>query len=192
MAAREELKPRLTREETGLPAGKASRSATDRWEWVRQNSRELLYLGVLVGVAMMALVAMIWSAGTVRAIRSEVLASSLLPDSRLGPQVEPTSETNLLMPVPTAISQGASVSEQHPLDSGKFPGTVEGPAIVEWWDGSSQEGIFRLGEGEPFSYQQDGTWWCFSSSAALDARYPTHRAEYFNSHPKGNEGRPED
>lgn len=91
---------------------------------------------------------------------------------------------------PTAATEGNETVDTHPVASGKFPGSADGPAIVQWWDGESACGIFRLREGKTFAYDGWGTWWRFASEAVADTRYPVHRAEYFNSNQACNEGEP--
>ncbi len=74
--------------------------------------------------------------------------------------------------------------------AGEFPGTVSGPAIVEWWNPSTKAcGIFLLNSGD-FAYSQRGSWWRFVSHEGLAARWPDHRTEFLSKHPHCVEGRP--
>jgi hypothetical protein len=93
----------------------------------------------------------------------------------------------------TPVAGSLTEEEKHPVATGQFPnGSVQGPAIVQWWDGGSQCGIFLLREGETFTYERQGTWWQFSSQEAAAARYPAHRTEYFTSNQGCHEGKPEE
>jgi hypothetical protein len=93
----------------------------------------------------------------------------------------------------TPVTGSLTEEEKHPVATGQFPnGSVQGSAIVQWWDGGSQCGIFLLREGETFTYREQGTWWQFSSQEAADARYPAHRSEYFTSNQGCHEGKPEE
>ena len=80
------------------------------------------------------------------------------------------------------------------LYEGEFPGTVEGPAIIEWWDGGpntkEHEGIFFLNEGETFKWDFRGHYWVFCSQTAGEKRYEIHKLEFFDKWPMDEEGRP--
>jgi len=112
---------------------------------------------------------------------------SLLPGGTASPVVTSTISAQ---GTPTVVNLAAE--EAHPVSSGQFPGETKGPAIVQWWDGNHECGIFRLPEGETFRYDGMGTWWQFASEAAVDSRYPSHRTEYFDSNQDCNEGKPEE
>jgi len=81
------------------------------------------------------------------------------------------------------------------LYEGEFPGTVKGPAIIEWWDGgpatAEHEGIFKLDvDEEDFKWEFYGHYWIFCSQEALETRYPDHMEEFFAKWPMDKEGRP--
>lgn len=166
--------------------------------WVKNNKGVLTLISIL-SVALLALIFLVVSnTSTISALTKKVSAS-LEGSSRVSAQS--LSAASKSLQGENSVGQEGSLAtsdvtanlagaDKHPVKSDKFPGAVQGPAIVEWWDGKSEEGIFRLREGESFSFDGEGTWWQFADSAALDARYPTHRAEYFNSHPKGAESPP--
>ena len=75
-------------------------------------------------------------------------------------------------------------------DEGDLPGDVAGPAIVQWWDGGANCGIFALADGDSFNYDAHGHWWRLDSQTALEMRYPEHKAEYLTANPSCTEALP--
>jgi len=174
----------------------------DYKEWLKKNGGWLAVVGFLFLVTLALFFMILSSRRQVAAVEQErrwlmqtaTLAvktppgsGALLPGGTPSPATESTASAQGTPPATNLTAE-----EQHPVSSGQFPGEVVGPAIVQWWDGNSSCGIFRLRQGEAFSYDGLGTWWQFASEAGMDERYPVHRAEYFNSNQGCHEGKPEE
>lgn len=70
-------------------------------------------------------------------------------------------------------------------NEGSFPGKVVGPAIAEVYNPETGYcALVKVNEGETLDWQHSGAWWHSASQAALNARWPHHRDEYFNQYPK--------
>ncbi len=147
---------------------------TDYRAFLRKNWLWLLTIGSLLVVLVILLSIVVDSRQRVMAMEVQHQLSLASPAS----------------PAPEATGNPVT-GEEFPVTSGQFPGTVTGPAIVQWWDGGSACGLFRLAEGETFTYDGLGTWWQFPSETGAVERYPAHRAEYFNSNQGCHEGKPE-
>lgn len=181
-----------------LPAeklGTLETKALDNGLWLKNRRGTVAMVGVLTVMILVLGGALLQSVSVVNALKQEVSAGLAARTPRAvstAAWLTPGSGL-IVLPTPTSAKtpEAMPASGVHPVSSGKFPGQADPPAIVQWWDGRNAEGIFALREGETsFTYAGQGTWWRFASDSELDARYPTHRAEYFNSHPKGNEGKP--
>jgi len=59
-----------------------------------------------------------------------------------------------------------------------FPGSVEGPAIAEVWDGASYCALVKINIGETVDWNGPGAWWQAANQGSLDVRFPHHRQEF--------------
>ncbi len=63
--------------------------------------------------------------------------------------------------------------------------TIEGPAIIQWWDGSTAGcGIVKVDTGRTFTWALMGHWWTFSSQSALESDWPNSLDQYTADNPQ--------
>jgi len=63
--------------------------------------------------------------------------------------------------------------------------TVEGPVIVQWWDGSTAGcGIVKVDAGKTFTWALMGHWWKIVSQSALDNGWPASHDAYTTNNPQ--------
>jgi hypothetical protein len=65
--------------------------------------------------------------------------------------------------------------------------TVNGPAIVDTMTKDGKALVVKVNRGKSFLLENPGTPFPFSSQAALDSRWPAHKAEFHRKHPDGQE-----
>lgn len=82
----------------------------------------------------------------------------------------------------TSQSDGGSTS---PIADGDFtnsPGSITGPAIIEFWNGQGGAnkvcGTFQLPSGQSFSYSPAGHWWQYKSDSDMQAEWSLHLKLY--------------
>lgn len=112
------------------------------------------------------------------------LTESPVPTPTVTPTVfpteTPTPEATILVaakPTTTKVPGGATTVRKV-----SFPGKINGPGYLEWWDGASRCGIFRLAAGESYQYDGLGSGWELTTEAEVDRLYPAHRAAFLVSH----------
>jgi len=63
--------------------------------------------------------------------------------------------------------------------------TVEGPAIIQWWDGTKAGcGIVKVDTGQTFTWALMGHWWTFTSQSALENDWANSLAQYAADNPQ--------
>lgn len=86
----------------------------------------------------------------------------------------PSAETAPAPPVPTDAEFDKGVET-----------AVEGPAIIQWWDGSTAGcGIVRVDTGRTFTWALMGHWWTFTSQSALESDWPNSLDQYTADNPQ--------
>jgi hypothetical protein len=94
-----------------------------------------------------------------------------------------TSNSSSSNPGTTASSSVIAVSQT--VDQ-RLP-TVSGPAIVDTMTKDGQALVVKVNSGKSFLLENPGTPFPFSNQAALDERWPAHKAEFHRKHPDGQE-----
>lgn len=78
----------------------------------------------------------------------------------------------------TAAEQAAEVPAAEWGPEQALPGTIEGPAIGEIWDGAEYCALVRVNTGESLEWSNPGAWWQAPDQTGLEVRWPHHKAEY--------------
>lgn len=101
------------------------------------------------------------------------------------------------LPAPAAETTGTDAEVQTPkvtdaeFDKG-VETTIEGPAIIQWWDGSTAGcGIIRVDTGRSFTWSLMGHWWTFNSQSALESDWPNSLDQYTADNPQCTSALPE-
>jgi hypothetical protein len=83
----------------------------------------------------------------------------------------------------TASSSVVAVSQT----VGQRSPRVNGPAIVDTMTKDGQALVVKVNSGKSFLLENPGTPFPFPNQAALDSRWPAHKAEFHQKHPTGQE-----